>query len=285
MPTFVSLDVETANADSSSICQIGLVEFQGGGVKSRWSTLTNPGDYFDPVNVSIHGISEASVAGSPNIREALKDLSGRLRGSIAVAHSGFDRMAIARACARNDLEFPDCRWLDSATVARRTWPEVSKKGYGLANLAARLGLTFRHHDAAEDAYVAGMVLVRAIQDSGHSLDWWIDAVNRRAKPKNLSSLPDVQVSEDGPLYGEVVCFTGALSIPRAIAASQAMRAGCVVSDGVNKKVTILVVGDQDTTKLAPGQERSAKHRKAEEMIMKGAEIRILCESDFLRLVE
>jgi len=52
---------------------------------------------------------------------------------------------------------------------------------------------------------------------------------------------------------------------------------------VNKKVTLLVVGDQDVLKLA-GQEKSSKHRKAEALIAAGQEIRILRESDFLSLI-
>ena len=33
---FVALDVETANADMSSICQIGLVHFVDGCLKEEW---------------------------------------------------------------------------------------------------------------------------------------------------------------------------------------------------------------------------------------------------------
>lgn len=50
-----------------------------------------------------------------------------------------------------------------------------------------------------------------------------------------------------------------------------------------KKTTILVVGDQDVTKLA-GKEKSSKHQKAERLITKGQQIRILRESDFKELV-
>jgi hypothetical protein len=49
---FVSLDVETANADMASICQIGAVRFVDGAVAAEWETYVDPEDYFDPVNVS-----------------------------------------------------------------------------------------------------------------------------------------------------------------------------------------------------------------------------------------
>ncbi|MNG05161.1 DNA polymerase III subunit epsilon [compost metagenome] len=88
---------------------------------------------------------------------------------------------------------------------------------------------------------------------------------------------------DGPLFGNVVVFTGALSIPRQEAANVASLAGCDVATGVTKHTTLLVVGDQDIRVLA-GAEKSAKHRKAEELMAKGQKIRILGESDFGHLI-
>ncbi|MBC7852420.1 MAG: hypothetical protein IAF94_03205 [Pirellulaceae bacterium] len=53
---FVTVDVETANADLASICHVGIVEFKNGEVANAWEWLVNPDDYFNDVNVSIHGI-------------------------------------------------------------------------------------------------------------------------------------------------------------------------------------------------------------------------------------
>jgi DNA polymerase-3 subunit epsilon len=52
---------------------------------------------------------------------------------------------------------------------------------------------------------------------------------------------------------------------------------------VTKKTTILVVGDQDVARLA-GHEKSSKHRKAEQLVAEGQQIRIIRESDFKTLV-
>ena len=57
MLTFNAIDVETANADRASICQIGIVHVRDGAIHDRWQTLLNPEDWFDPWNVSIHGIT------------------------------------------------------------------------------------------------------------------------------------------------------------------------------------------------------------------------------------
>lgn len=43
---FVAIDVETANADMGSICQIGLARFVDGDLAEEWVTLVDPEDYF-----------------------------------------------------------------------------------------------------------------------------------------------------------------------------------------------------------------------------------------------
>jgi DNA polymerase-3 subunit epsilon len=147
-----------------------------------------------------------------------------------------------------------------------------------------LGIEFRHHAADEDARAAGEILIRAIRHSGMPLTAWLSRIK---KPINITSDGSVTHQRtgnaEGPLAGETVVFTGALSIRRGEAADLAAQAGCDVADGVTKATTLLVVGDQDIRKLA-GHEKSAKHRKAEGLIAKGQAIRILGESDFVHLI-
>ena len=68
--SFVAIDVETANADLASICQIGLVTFADGQIVSEWQSLIDPEDEFNEINISIHGTglpkSLSSVAFSFN---------------------------------------------------------------------------------------------------------------------------------------------------------------------------------------------------------------------------
>ncbi|MEZ0191760.1 exonuclease domain-containing protein [Ralstonia solanacearum] len=279
---FVALDVETANPDLSSICQIGLVVFENGSPFETWSVLVDPEDWFDDVNVSIHGIDERKVRGSPNYKTLASELHRRLQGQIVASHTTFDRSAVARASARHGTPVPSCSWLDTARVARRAWPDVAMRGYGLAPLAERFGIRFSHHDAAEDARAAGLILVRAMADTGLDIAGWMERVRRPLNPFAESSMHR-DGNPEGALFGEVVVFTGTLAVPRREAAEMAARMGCEVDDGVTKHTTLLVVGDQDI-RVLHGHEKSSKHRKAEELIAKGKPIRILGESDFMSLL-
>jgi DNA polymerase-3 subunit epsilon len=132
---FVVIDVETANADLSSICQVGIASFRDGQLADAWVSLVNPEDYFDYINVSIHGIDEAQVKDAPKWVDVLPEVNARLKGRIAVCHTPFDRIATSRACERARMRECECNWLDSARVVRRAWPQFSKSGYGLSNVA------------------------------------------------------------------------------------------------------------------------------------------------------
>jgi DNA polymerase III subunit epsilon len=281
---FAVIDLETANEDLASICQVGIASFCDGVLTEGWKTLVDPDDYFSPVNISIHGIDEQCVRGAPRFPDILPEVSKRLSGCITVSHTPFDRSALRKACERCDEPTDELTWLDSARVVRRAWPQFAKSGYGLSNVASFLQIHYQAHDALEDARCAGIVLLRAIADTGISLEEWLVRARRPIEPRYKSvHSAAAEASSDGDLNGEVLVFTGALSIPRREAADAAVAAGCRIDDGVTKHTTILVVGDQDLRRLAV-HEKSSKHLKAEALILKGQRIRILCETDFMQIV-
>ena len=286
MLTFNAIDVETANADRASICQIGIVHVRDGEIEDRWQILVNPEDWFDPWNVSIHGIDEDAVRDSPTLPALRAELRTRLRGSVLVSHTSFDRVAFERAMSRYDLEQLQVRWLDSAKIARRAWPDrYGRHGYGLKNIARDLDIAFRHHDALEDARAAAEIVLRACRATEVDIEGWLRQVERPIFPSSSESKPSAKRdgNTDGALFGEIIVFTGELAIKRQEAADMAAEAGCGVTSNVSKQVTMLVVGTQDKSKLK-GYAKSTKHRMAEALIEKGVDIHILSESDFSELI-
>lgn len=278
---FVAIDVETANADIGSICQIGLVYFKEGELCEEWKSYIDPKDFFDEINISIHGIDESIVQGAPQLPEIADTLYKFLDDKITICHTHFDRVSIRKAFDKYGIRHPDNIWLDSARVARRAWKEFAWGGYGLCNICEKLEYKFKHHDTLEDAKAAGYIMLTAMQQSCIDLEGWLKRVNQPIFGQLIKQKPDV--NPEGPLYGEVIVFTGALELRRAEAAGMAAKIGCQVESGVTKKTTILVVGNQDIKKLS-GHEKSSKHRKAEVLILNGQQIRILGESDFKELI-
>lgn len=279
---FFALDVETANPDYSSICQIGIAEFRDGEMLGSWKILVNPEQYFDDFFTSIHGIDEATVQDAPKFPEVADQLSKMLKGHRVIHHMPFDRCALNRACESYLLEQLDVQWMDSAKMVRRHWNKFAGKGYGLGNITNHLGIGFLAHDAMEDAIAAGKVVSHILSESGFSITEWAKKIQQPITPRNYerASISFKSAGNpEGPMFGESVVFTGTLSRPRSEMAKMAVQAGCDVQDGVNMKTTILVGGFQTAYRLA-GNDKSSKQRKAEQLKQKGQSIQIFSEEDF-----
>lgn len=178
---FFSLDVETANYDSSTICQIGIGMFDNGELTGTWDSLIDPQSSFHWSNVRIHGITEEMVQGSPSFNAVYPVLHQLLSGRIVVHHTPFDFHAFGKAYARFHLKPIDIRWLDSSRIVRHTWQQFSKSGYNLANVAGHLGIEFRHHDALEDSVAAGKIVVEACRITDRQIDDWFDVFKTNSK--------------------------------------------------------------------------------------------------------
>lgn len=281
--TFNAIDVETANADRASICQIGIVQVVDGQIADMWETLVDPQEPFDFWNVRVHGIDEAEVKGSPTMPQIRKELRRRLRGSFLVSHTSFDRVAFERAMNKYRLEQLQVTWLDSETIAKNAWPDNGR--WNLKALANRLGLSFQHHNALEDAKVVAKIVLVASHDTGRDIEDWlyVSPSIRGTGQRHPTSVERNSVNQKGPLFGHRVVFTGELSMVRHDAANIAAEVGIVASDNVSRKTTILVVGMRNRG-LQKLYGKSGKHKKAEALIQRGFEIEILSEEDFLELV-
>ena len=282
--TFNAIDVETANADRESICQIGFVLVRDGVITDHWQSLVDPNAWFDPLNVSIHGIDAKDVKNCPSFSDIRGELD-RLNESILISHTSFDRVSVERALKKHNLDPLLVTWLDSARIVRRALPEqFGKSGWGLKNVATDLGINFNHHDALEDARAAAEIVLRACADTDTGIADWLKLVDLPIFPRSDSAaVSRPEANPDGSLYGQTILFTGELSVPRREASERAAQAGCNVAGNASKKVTMLVVGTQNEIKLN-GYEKSSKHRKVEALIGKGVGIDILSESDFYDLL-
>lgn len=263
----------------ASICQVGIADFRDGKLYDCFVSLVDPEDYFDDMNIVIHGIDEADVVGAPIFPELYRRLSNMIAGRIVVSHTSFDRTALRQAAIRYNLPEIECHWLDSARVVRRTWRECADSGYGLRPVAEMLGINFSHHNALEDARASGEILLRAIIVSGISVEEWLKKSHCRLGRETGKP----EINQHGPFAGECIVFTGAMQLTRRDVEEMAANLGFQIGDSVTKKATVLVVGDQDIKRLRPGEKKSSKHLKAESMIAKGFHIRILGESDFMAL--
>lgn len=263
---FVVVDVETACSRVSSICQIGIVGFRDGREVFAYETLVDPCDEFSPFNTRIHGISCDHVVGKPTFGNIHEVVDGHLAGRVTVAHSNFDKGALAAACRVHDRRAIETTWLDSVRVAKRAWPDLPS--HRLNVLSRFLGVRHKHHDALSDARAAGMVVVRAIDHTGVDLAGWL-------KPANPRAGPAPKPAADGPLKGERAFVLGQARDGSLAVRLAELGARVVVSVGTT--TTMLVVSDDQP--YGRFVQTSAPYRKAEELRGAGSALRILVEDE------
>ncbi|MCY4543216.1 MAG: exonuclease domain-containing protein [Rhodobacteraceae bacterium] len=174
MQPFCALDIETANQANTGICQIGIAYFHNGSVADTWSQLLNPGCEFARSNIRVHGITGEMTRDMPMLADVHGELKSWLDDQIVVSHTFFDKRVLSDSIARLDCPPLRTTWLDSCQIARFSWRRERKgESFSLKALADWLGISFRHHDALEDAIVAGKITVSACAHADISLDDWI----------------------------------------------------------------------------------------------------------------
>ncbi len=164
---FAAIDVETANSDWGSICQIGIALVQDGEITDTHCWLCQPPAslaHFDSSNIAIHGIQPEDVATAPSFADILPEVSTVVGQLPLVAHNAqFDFTAILRACAASGIPAP--QWTFACSLAAARSAKLGISSHRLPVVATHLGVELRqHHDAAADAEAsAGIIIALAMR--------------------------------------------------------------------------------------------------------------------------
>ncbi|WP_256701586.1 DEDD exonuclease domain-containing protein, partial [Actinomyces naeslundii] len=203
---FVVVDLETTGGapGARALTEIGAVKVRGGKVLADFSTLVNPGVAIPAQITMLTGITNAMVAGAPDVRtcvEAFLTWAGLLADDVVlVAHNArFDVGHLRGAAAALGLEWPEPRVLDTLALARKAWTRSEVPNHKLGTLAAFVGSRTRPtHRALDDARATVDVLHAALEVMAplgvthlEDLTTASDPVpaRRRAKSRLADSLP------------------------------------------------------------------------------------------------
>lgn len=163
---FVAIDFETASSERSSVCSMGIVKIENGQATERLSWLIRPPVlHFNPYNTYIHGITADDVKDMPQFNELWDTIKGYLEGNFIIAHNASFDISVLRSILDNySLEYPKLDYHCSWIISKKVWPELLN--HKLNMLANHLGVPFKHHDAAEDAFAASQIIVEACKIHG-----------------------------------------------------------------------------------------------------------------------
>lgn len=179
----VAVDVETPNGRDAAICQIGIVVAEYGEIVKTESYLVDPEVPFDPVNISIHGITPAAVSGAPNFPTLWPRIAEYFTGSVVVAHNAaFDLGMIAGTLERYGIPVPPITYCCTVQMARRRFARETYGSYRLDTLCAAFDIPLEsHHDALCDALACYRLYRELLTDFGED-PRDVRPYRRRAKP-------------------------------------------------------------------------------------------------------
>ncbi len=157
---FTAIDFETANGRRGSACAVGLAIVEKGVIVERLHQLIKPDPlYFDPCNVSIHGITAADVGDAPTFLEFWPTLRSRVSAPLVAHYAAFDMSVLCSALDQSGLAYPKIDYFCTCVIAKLAWPQYPT--YKLDQLARAIGISFNHHNAEEDAYACARIAITA----------------------------------------------------------------------------------------------------------------------------
>lgn len=162
---FAAIDFETANYRSDSPCQVAVVVVENTQRVIERSWLIRPKNlFFSERCIAVHGILPRHVLNEPEWDQVWAELSPIIDGLTLVAHNAmFDMAVLSSTLSAYDLVCPAIDFQCTRLIARRCWP--GRTGYGLKPTAEALGISFRHHDALEDARACAEIALAAARVS------------------------------------------------------------------------------------------------------------------------
>lgn len=299
------IDFETASSARGSICAVGIVFMNGMSITDTFYSLVDPLCDFSDFCIRVHGITPAHVQGAPTFDRLWKDLEPALSNTKLMAYNAsFDINVLKCALDNAGIPAPDLLYGCALNLTKLLHDAPA---YSLTSVAADLGITYRAHDALEDAMAAAQVLIHLADVYGVQS---IEELMQMAGLPYQSILQSQPASQERPIYqkkqphsearpssqplefgtanyfiGKTVAFTGNLSCASRAAAQQAViDMGGTVKSTVSKKVQVVIVGSYDPDTLSPGNSVGSKLQYAHELIEKGYQLEILDEAAFLSIL-
>lgn len=307
MINFVALDFETANSKRSSACSIGLAFVEDGKIVRTEHHLIKPRpNYFDSMNIHIHGITPQDVKNAPLFNELWADLESKLSGKMIVAHNASFDMSVLRATlSAYKIEYPDLQYACTYLLAKHLYPELIN--YQLPTVCKYIDYDFEnHHNAEADAVAVANIMLKIFehtnctelshlqnelpismgqlyQDCSYQ-PFSIKTIKYKTELLNLTpSIPLDSINADNPFYGKNVLFTGKLdSMTRDEAWQIIVDSGGYPLKSFASKIDFLICG---VSSLTTEFLSTVKLQKTMDLKRSGVPIEILTEQDFVNFIQ
>lgn len=298
---FITLDFETANNNIASPCEIGITFVESNKIVETKSWLIRPrGNYFNYYNTKIHGITASDVAESPEFDELWGEIKPLIEDQFVLAHNAsFDMGVLQKTLQLYDLAVPNLLYGCTVQLARKLWPGRAK--YDLKSLCDWNEIEFRHHRAGADSEATALMILKGFEQRGIvKFDDVYEQIGYKAK--RISSTPTqnkksyaqsmrlFSKKEEYPnlrdsfvFFQKNVVFTGMLeTFNRRNAEMLIVELGGNIQSEVSFETNFLILGAPNPRYSL--EHKSKKYLDALEYKERGADIQILTEAEFKKML-
>jgi DNA polymerase-3 subunit epsilon len=160
---FIALDFETANSKRQSICSIGLSIIEKGQIVHTVNQLIKPTpNYFDGINIGVHGIKPEMVENAPTFEQLWPDIFPLLDNANVVAHNAsFDFSALRYALDAYNIPYPSLNYFCTLGFSKNLYPELDN--HKLPTVCKHLNISgLNHHDAESDALACSKIMLHIL---------------------------------------------------------------------------------------------------------------------------
>lgn len=291
---YTVIDLETTGFSpiADEIIELGAIKIRNGEIIDTFQSLCKPQNELDEYIERLTGITNEMLQDSPDITELIADYLNFIGDDIIVGHNvNFDinfvyDVALKHLCKslRNDF-------VDTMRISRRLLPEL--ECHSLAMLVEHYNIPYNNaHRSISDCILTFMCyekIKEEIETTYGTVVYFTQQTSHKRPSKyiNLKNITTEKTEFDcsHPFYGKFFVFTGALqNHTRTEVAKIVSDFGGVCENTITKRTNFLVLGNYENCKSIK-EGKSSKHKKAEQLKLKGQDIDIIPESVFYDMIE
>jgi len=287
---YTVLDTETTGFDPGKdrIIEISALKVRNNTIIDTFSTLVNPGINIPAHITKITGIDDSMVSPSPAIEQIISEIVEFIGDDIILGHNvAFDLNFLTDNSHRILGTWVENNYVDTYYWAMELQLPVGS--YRLSSLKTFFNIeTEGSHRALADCMTT-MILAGKLKEIEfpvyHTPHHETPSHTRDLKISLNTDLHHGDIDMNNMLCGKKCVFTGELEkFTRNNAKKAAEALGGICVDSVSSKTDFLILGNNDYNPSVK-EGKSTKQRKAEELILKGCDIRILSEDVFCEILK
>lgn len=293
--SYCVVDIETTGFSSKydGILELSAIKVKNREVISKFSVLTNPEHYSFDINgqplyvdafiTELTGITNNMVKDAPTFQDVCGDFLDFIGNDIIVGHNvNFDINFIYDKLLESGLEPLKNDYCDMLKMSKLSLRELGN--HKLQTIAEFFGLnTDNAHRGLTDCFTTYSCFEK-LREYVFSNEIDLSAYTPKGIDLRKLTTDKTDFDINNPFYDRVFVFTGKLdNMERSKAAQIVIDFGGHCENNVTVKTNYLVLGNNDYCK-AIKDGKSNKLKKAESLILKGQDLKIIPEDIFLGFV-